>query len=588
MKTTLYLLAIIVLLQSCGGDANWNQYLGPDRNATVKGTSILTSWGEKGPRELWSFQLGEGYGGASIYGNEVFILDRQKGESDILRCIDLDSGEEIWSFAYDASGELPYPGSRAVLTVDRNYVWSVGPQGHFYCFDRKTRQPAWSHNLQKDFNIEPSKWGISQSPLVYENIVIVAPDGEKAGLAAYNKFTGEPVWQTRPLTGHSFHVSPTRWRGPEGNGIYPDRGLMSEWPAGGPEILWSYEQLGQGHSSPVIAGEELYSTGMIDSTGYLFRFDLDGNLVYRRKYGPEYTQSYHGPRGSPVIDGDRIYVVSGYGRLYCLSRTNGRLIWRVDMVNKYGGRIPRWGYNETVTIDGRWVYCTPGGGRHNVVALNKFDGSLIWMSPGKGGASAYCSPLLFTHEGKKILATHSDGHFMGIDPGNGRVLWTFPHPNEWSVHPNTPIYHDGGLLFFSGYGKGSAKLELKDDGSKASIAWKNGSFDSRMGGAVLLNGYLYGSGDRNRSWKCLDWETGDTTWTSTAIAKGNVIYADGNLYCYTEKGELALVKPDPGNFDLVSLTRVTIGSGQHWAHPMIHRGVLYLRHGNALIAYKIK
>jgi outer membrane protein assembly factor BamB len=177
---------------------------------------------------------------------------------------------------------------------------------------------------------------------------------------------------------------------------------------------------------------------------------------------------------------------------------------------------------------------------------------------------------------------------MGINPGNGKLLWTFPHPNEWSVHPNTPIYYEGGLLFFSGYGKGSAKLELNSDGSKASIAWRNQSLDSRMGGAVLLDGYLYGSGDRHRAWKCLDWETGDTTWTSTALAKGNVIYADGMLYCYTERGELALVKADPGKFNLVSLTRVAKGSGQHWAHPMIHRGVLYLRHGNALITYKIK
>ena len=382
--------------------------------------------------------------------------------------------------------------------------------------------------------------------------------------------------------------SPTRWRGPEGNGIYPDRDLAEEWPSGGPGILWSYEQLGQGHSSPVIAGDQLYITGMIDSTGYLFRIDLSGNLVYRAEYGPEYTESFHGTRGSPVIDADRVYVCSGYGRLYCLRRSDGSLAWSVDMVREYGGVIPRWGYNETVTIDGDVLYCTPGGSKDNVIALDKDNGSLIWSCQGKGEASAYCSPLTFTHGGRNILATHSASHFMGIDARKGELLWSFPHPNEWSVHANTPIYHDGDLLFFSGYGKGSVKLELNGDGSGAGIAWKNESFDSRMGGAVLVNGYLYGSGDSHRAWKCLDWETGDTTWTSTDIAMGNVIFADGNLYCYTERGELALVKADPVKFDLVSQARVMKGSAQHWAHPMIHRGVLYLRHGNALLAYKIK
>ena len=212
MKTIHNYFVIIIVFQSCSGDANWNQYLGPDRNAAVRGTNILGSWGNKGPKELWSFSLGEGYGGASIYGDEVFILDRKKGESDIMRCIDLESGKEIWNYSYDAPGELPYPGSRAVPTVDRHHVWSVGPLGHFYCFDRKIRQPLWNRNLQEEYNIKPSTWGISQSPLIHGDLVIVSPDGEKAGLAAFHKITGELVWQTRPLSGHSFHVSPSLGR----------------------------------------------------------------------------------------------------------------------------------------------------------------------------------------------------------------------------------------------------------------------------------------------------------------------------------------------------------------------------------------
>jgi outer membrane protein assembly factor BamB len=195
---------------------------------------------------------------------------------------------------------------------------------------------------------------------------------------------------------------------------------------------------------------------------------------------------------------------------------------------------------------------------------------------------------LFSHGGKKILATHTASYMIGIDAKTGKMLWSRYQPNQHKVHANTPIYHDGGLFYFSGYGQGAGKVDLNEDGTKITSAWKKQEFDSRMGGAVLVDGYIYGSGDQYREWKCLDWETGDTTYTSTDISKGVVIYADGMLYCYSERGELALVKATPGKFDLISKTIVEKGSEQHWAHPMIHKGVLYLRHGNALIAYLIK
>ncbi len=146
-KIVFQLLVILCLFHSCVQQTNWNQYLGPDRNATVTGTKILGSWTENGPKELWSFPLGEGFGGASIFDDEVFVLDRKKGESDILRCINLDSGEEKWNYSYEAKGELPYPGSRAVPPVYEEDIWRVGPHGHLYCFDKKTNQAVGRHSL---------------------------------------------------------------------------------------------------------------------------------------------------------------------------------------------------------------------------------------------------------------------------------------------------------------------------------------------------------------------------------------------------------------------------------------------------------
>jgi outer membrane protein assembly factor BamB len=380
----------------------------------------------------------------------------------------------------------------------------------------------------------------------------------------------------------------TRWRGPSGNGVYPETGLMERWPDGGPEVLWTCGGLGQGFSSAVVSGEFIYTTGMIDGTGYLFKVGMYGDLVYKKPYGPEFTESWYGTRGSPVVAGDKVYVVSGNGKLVCFHRNDGRILWSKELFRDFDGKNIEWGMNETVAVDGDILYVTPGGRNNNVVALNRHTGGLVWSSRGLGELSAYCSPLLFEHNGRKILATHTASHLIGLDASSGKLLWSQSQPNEWSVHANTPIYHNGELFYFSGYGRGGGKLRLSQDGSSATLVWKHNTLDSRIGGAVLVDGYLYGSGDQHCEWRCLDWETGKEMYASGEVGKGNVISADGMLYCYSERGELALVKATPEGFELAGRTRVTEGNAQHWAHLTIHNGVLYVRHGDTLIAYKVK
>ena len=168
------------------------------------------------------------------------------------------------------------------------------------------------------------------------------------------------------------------------------------------------------------------------------------------------------------------------------------------------------------------------------------------------------------------------------------MLWSHPQPNKWSVHANTPIYHKGDLFYFSGYGQGSGKLKISEDGSSASRVWTNQRFDSRMGGAVLVDGKIYGSGDRNRQWQCIDWDTGKVLYSTKDIGNGVVITAEGLLYLYSQRGELVLARPGQSSFEIISETQVSMGSGQHWAHPVIDKGRLFVRHGDTLIAYNIR
>ncbi|MFC2124365.1 PQQ-binding-like beta-propeller repeat protein [Bacteroidota bacterium] len=380
----------------------------------------------------------------------------------------------------------------------------------------------------------------------------------------------------------------TKWRGPEQNGHYPDTGLLKEWPADGPEVLWTYEDLGIGYSSPAFANNRIYLSGMEGSTGYVYALSDDGKLIWKTPYGKEFTNSYPGSRGAPVIDNDRLYMVAGQGSLVCLNANSGITIWKKDLFEELGGRNAEWGLAETPVIIDDNIIITTGGRLNNMIALNRFNGSLVWSSKGQGGLPAYCTPLLVNINGRNLLITHTADHLIGVDADNGKMLWSHSHPNRYSVHPNTPLYHDGEVFYFSGYGKGGGMLKLNADGSSVTKKWYAETMDSRIGGAVYMDGYIYGSGDENREWQCIDWKTGEVKYSTKEIGNGVVIEAEGILYLYSQRGELALVKPENNSFTIVSETKVSKGSGQHWAHPVINNGRLFVRHGNVLIAYNIK
>lgn len=382
--------------------------------------------------------------------------------------------------------------------------------------------------------------------------------------------------------------NPTRWRGPGGNGNYAETGLLKSWPETGPQVLWSYDQLGEGFSSPAFANNMIYISGMEGTTGHVYALTPEGKLIWKSPYGEEFTESYPGSRATPVIAGDLLYILSGQGTLACMSANSGQIKWKKDLFKDFDGRQIQWGLNETVAVDGDKLYVTPGGENNNVIALNRMDGNLVWSSKGVGEKSAYCSPLVVKLASRTLVVTHTESHVIGIDAADGKLLWSQNHPNRWSVHANTPIYHDGKIFFFSGYGQGGGLLKLSADGSKADLAWFEKKMDNRIGGAVLVNGHIYGSGDNNRFWMCLDWNTGEVKYEAKGLANGTVIYADGMLYGYTDRGELFLAKADPTAWNLVSKTSVELGTNQHWAHPVIQDGKLYVRHGNTLIAYKVK
>ena len=364
---------------------------------------------------------------------------------------------------------------------------------------------------------------------------------------------------------------------------------MKQWPDAGPAELWSYTGLGEGFSSVAIANGVAYTTGMISREGYLFAIDSQGKVKYKVNYGPEWDRpgSSPGTRTTPTIDGERVYLMSGRGRLACYGAADGKRLWYVDTLKKFGGHNIGWGIAESVLIDGDKVVCTPGGKDAAVVALNKMTGETVWTSKGLSQSSAYCSPILVEQGGKRLVVTLVEKALVGIDADTGQVYWTVPHPVSYGIQAVSPLCKDGTIFVSNGYRHGSVGFSLSADGTAVEQKWSEKSLDIHHGGAVLLNGNVHGASTKGQ-WICLDLATGKVAFSARLVGKGSVVYADGMLYAYGENGKVGLVGIKPDGYELVSSFKVRKGSTEHWAHPAISDGRLYIRHGDTLVCYDIK
>jgi len=383
----------------------------------------------------------------------------------------------------------------------------------------------------------------------------------------------------------------SQWRGPHRKGIFHETGLLDKWPENGPELLWSSEGLGAGHSSPGIGNNQIFINGMPDTTGVLYSFDMNGTLLWQKEYGEEWHVNYTGTRSTPLVVNDLVYLVSGMGEVFCFNAENGNLIWSVDMLKKFNGINIQWGITESVLIDGDHLICNPGGEEFNVVALNLFTGATVWTSKGHGEPSAYCSPVLVEHNNTRLVVTMTQTSVIGIDADNGELYWRVNQFQTNKIHANTPVYENGIIYCSSTSSKegnsGLLALKLSDDGKKVEQLWRNEDFKNLMGGIVLIDGTIYGSAYRTKNWYSVNTGAGEEKVISSDFGNGVIIYAEGLFYCYSEDGQVALVKMTPDTFEIISKFNVTLGTDQHWAHPVIHNKRMYIRHGNALMVYNV-
>jgi outer membrane protein assembly factor BamB len=403
---------------------------------------------------------------------------------------------------------------------------------------------------------------------------------------------------TEPFGGHTYAADWPQFRGIHRDGHSPETGLLPQWLAKGPDVLWTATDCGKGFASPAVVSDIVYITGTKDDKEFLSAYDAKSTLLWRTTYGSAWTHSFPDTRTTPTIDAERAYVISGTGEIVCLNIRDGDILWKVDGATHFKAKWGRWGCAESPLVFDNKVIFTPGGNQTTIVALNKLTGETVWQSRSLQDQCAYVSPVYVQHQGSPYILSVSASFIYAVHPADGDMTWIYDYKQHFQgesggdINTNSPIYHHGSVYTTSGYDHGGIKLNVSPDGNSVSLAWVDPTLDVHHGHVVLVDGYLYGANWLNNyegNWVCVNWETGKPAYETPWQNKGSIIYADGMLYCYDEKkAMIGLVKATPQKFDLVSQFKAPIGNGQAWAHPAISNGKLYIRRGNGLMVFNIK
>lgn len=385
-----------------------------------------------------------------------------------------------------------------------------------------------------------------------------------------------------------------QWRGADSSDHSPDKGLLKSWPDGGPKRIWLNTDVGLGYSGFSIVGGQLFTMGLRDETEFLIAVDANtGKELWATKIGGRLENRWgDGPRGTPSVDGGRVYTLGGQGDLACVNAADGKLVWSVSITKELGGGLPNWGYTESVMVDGDLVICTPGGSKGTLAALDKTTGKVKWQSSELTDAAHYSSAIVIENGGKRQYVQLVEKKVFGVEASTGKVLWQSDWPGRTAVIP-TPIHANGQVYITSGYGVGSKLVQLDGKGGATDV-WENKVMKNHHGGVVKVGDYLYGYSD-GPGWICQNWKTGEEVWANKDLGKGAVHFADGMLYCVDEgRGTVVLAEASPagwkehGRFTLDPQTTKRSPQGRIWTHPVVINGKLYLRDQEILYCYDVK
>jgi len=304
-----------------------------------------------------------------------------------------------------------------------------------------------------------------------------------------------------------------QWRGLERNGVSRETGLLREWPRTGPAVVWSASQLGEGYGSVAVAGSRVFVQGMKNRQSVVTSLDrASGKPVWSVAIGTaQENDRGSGPRSTPTVDGDRVYVLTENGDLVCLMAADGKVVWRRNILRDFSGRNINWLVSESPLVDGNRLIVSPGGRNAGMAALDKMTGMTIWVSKELSDEAGYASPVVADVQGVRTIMTLTGNAGIGVRATDGKLMWRYGNVANNTANITTPVYSNGKVFYTSAYGTGGALLALKASGETVSAqeVYFTRNMQNHHGGVVLVDGYLYGF--NNSILTCLEFDTGKVT-----------------------------------------------------------------------------
>jgi len=380
-----------------------------------------------------------------------------------------------------------------------------------------------------------------------------------------------------------------QWQGPDRTGISKETGLLKQWPASGPPQVWTAADLGRGYGSMAVVGERVYVQGMKGGNSIVSALNrADGKPAWSKALGPASDNDQgSGPRGTPTVDGDRLYVLTENGDLHCL-KTDGSAVWHRNILSDFRGRQLRWLISESPLVDGDAVIVSPGGNGAGMVKLDKMTGKTLWTSKDLSDPAGYSSPIVADVQGVRTYMTLTSNAGVGVRASDGKLMWHYERAANGTANITTPVFFDNKVFYTSAYdtGGGLVGLTAQNGAVTAKEIYFTRNMKNHHGGVVLVNGYLYGFNDSILT--CLEFATGNPVWRDRSVGKGSVAFADGNLYIQGENNVVGLAEASPAGYKEKGRFSIPDKGLPSWAHPVVSGGRLYVRNQDTLAVYDIK
>src|SRR4051812_36244341 len=339
-----------------------------------------------------------------------------------------------------------------------------------------------------------------------------------------------------------------QWRGPKRDGISGEHGLLKDWPAGGPPVLWRGNGAGTGYSSFSAAHGRLYTLGARTGTEYLMAYDAaSGKKLWEIAHGRRFGNDMgDGPRSTPTVDGDRLYTFGSSGDLSVVEAATGKVFWKVNLLQKFSGSNIQWGLSESPLVLSDRILVSPGGRGAAIVALNKSDGSVLWKA--LDDEPGYSSAVLHEAGGIREAIYFTAGRALGVDVQTGKLQWSYNQVANRTANIATPILRGNRVFLSSGYGTGAALLDLTPAGGRISAKQVYFTRDMRNhhASSVLIGDHLYGFSDAILT--AMAFDSGATAWRDRSVGKGSLVFADDRLYLYSEDGVVGLAEANPSAY----------------------------------------